>query len=493
MDSSARPNIVEQFSRSREYFVAPPAQLRSLFRDRRSWLTAAMLVLVGLLYYGYYLDLHEWLPAGGSLFVPDFPHDLHRALFLIPMLYAAISFRVRGALGVVLISTCIMVPYTWLASPFAYSLIRTLAFVFTSGTAAVLLGVAEERRIRIKRETGFITALVETAAALIIVLDKDGRIVLFNNACQRTTGYSLEEVLGKKIWDLFLLAEEREAVRQVFGKLTGGSVRSEFENYWLTKGGDKRRISWSNASLLDEQGETRYILATGIDVTRQRKAEDNIRTYAELLTEAHENERKRIARELHDETAQELARLALDIDLLISSPKLLQKASDMVERLEEFRKKTDSILQGVRRFSQDLRPPVLEDFGLIVALQWIAEELNVHYMLNVTVGVTGTPRRIMPNTELVLFRIAQEALNNVRKHAKATRVDVNLAFLPDSVRLTVVDNGQGFKMPEDRGEFVPMGKLGLLGMYERSRLIDGQFLLESDIGKGTTVDVIVSE
>lgn len=464
--------------------------MRSL-RNPHLWVLACLVVLLGLVYYGEYLNMPDWMPFGKSFFGADYPHDLHRALFLVPMLYAAARFQLKGAIVVSLVVLGIVLPYSVAVSPNRDPILRATTFTIAASLAAVLLGLAQVRWRRLEEERDFISALVDTAGALVLVLDTEGRIVRFNRACERTTGYPSDEVKGKHVWDIFLVPEQVELAKTVMQNLRAGQLPDQHENYWITKNGNRRLISWSNTAVYDYQGSIQFVLSTGIDITEQRQAEENMRIYAELVTEAQEEERKRIARELHDDTAQELASLALDIDLLISAPKNLSKPA--VDHLERFRERTDHILQGVRRFSQDLRPPVLEDFGLLVALEWAAEDLTSHYMLSSSVEVAGKPRRLSSHSELVLFRIAQEALNNVRKHSRATKVLVRLEFGPDQISLSISDNGQGFEMPKATGDFVRLGKLGILGMYERARLVNGTFEVQSEMGKGTTVKVEVTE
>ena len=122
----------------------------------------------------------------------------------------------------------------------------------------------------LEKERSFIAAILDTAGALVVVLDTKGRIVRFNNACEKGTGYFFEEVKDKSLWDLFILPEEAEYVRTVFEKLKGGDFPNEFGNYWLTKDGKRRLIAWSNTTLLDDHGSVWYVIGTGIDITERR-------------------------------------------------------------------------------------------------------------------------------------------------------------------------------------------------------------------------------
>ncbi|MBN1402528.1 MAG: PAS domain S-box protein [Anaerolineae bacterium] len=158
-----------------------------------------------------------------------------------------------------------------------------------SGGRLRLLGAAEALR----RERDLLSAVLDTAGALVAVLDRQGCIVRFNRACETTTGYTLEEVRGKTLWDLFLLPEETEPVRSVFERLRAGQFPSEHENYWLTKTGDRRLIAWTNTALLDSHGAVEYVIGTGIDITQRRQAESQRdATFQELLRARDELERR---------------------------------------------------------------------------------------------------------------------------------------------------------------------------------------------------------
>ncbi len=126
----------------------------------------------------------------------------------------------------------------------------------------------------LENERSFVSAILDTAGALVVVLDTKGRIVRFNHACERATGYTFDEVKDKSLWDLFILPGEAELVRGVFENLKGGKFPNEFENYWVTKDGNRRLIAWSNTALLSDHGSVGHVIGTGIDITERRHAEE---------------------------------------------------------------------------------------------------------------------------------------------------------------------------------------------------------------------------
>jgi PAS domain S-box-containing protein len=135
----------------------------------------------------------------------------------------------------------------------------------------------------LQKERDFVTAVIDTAGALVIVLDGDGRIVRFNRACERISGYSLEDVEGRVFWDFLLIPEEIEAVKEVFNDLRAGHFPNEFENYWVARDGSRRWIAWSNTALVDETGEVEFVVATGVDITERRQVEEYQALTARLL------------------------------------------------------------------------------------------------------------------------------------------------------------------------------------------------------------------
>jgi signal transduction histidine kinase len=210
--------------------------------------------------------------------------------------------------------------------------------------------------------------------------------------------------------------------------------------------------------------------------------------YLGLVNNAQEEERKRISHELHDDTIQELVVLSRKLDVMASDdPKLSEECR---LQLEGLRKQTNNIMLGIRRLSQDLRPAALDRLGLIPAIEWLAEDITKYSGIPIKVNFKGEECRLSEEKELVLFRIVQEAVRNIAHHSKATQAEIVIEC-SEYIRITVSDNGQGFKIPEKVDDLQTKGKLGLVGMLERSQLIGATLKIKSEIGKGTIINIEV--
>lgn len=205
------------------------------------------------------------------------------------------------------------------------------------------------------------------------------------------------------------------------------------------------------------------------------------------ITLVQEEEKKRLARELHDDTAQALALLALELDSLTNSR---ESVPDKIARkVEQMKKNVDQALEDVRRFSHELRPAILDQLGLLPALEFLVDEMNQKGRIKTRLVVSGKEHRFSGNIELALFRIVQEALSNARKHSGATRVTVSIKFSRDNIYIKVADNGKGFNVVDDSLSAVNRGRLGLTSIKERAKLIGAELNLDSAPGKGTLVSV----
>jgi signal transduction histidine kinase len=211
----------------------------------------------------------------------------------------------------------------------------------------------------------------------------------------------------------------------------------------------------------------------------------NLRLSARAREDAAAAERARLARELHDDTAQQLVAIARRLDLLGSA----LPDSPLVDQVEQIHALVDQALRNVRRISRDLRPAVLEDLGLIAALEAIVADAQRTGGPTVELRVEGPTRPLPARLELALYRIAQQALANSLAHATASRVAIELRFDADGVLLEVRDDGRGFAVPTNLAELEKGGGLGVVGMRERANEVGGRLEIEAAPGAGTVVRV----
>lgn len=208
-------------------------------------------------------------------------------------------------------------------------------------------------------------------------------------------------------------------------------------------------------------------------------------TRGELLRKVisvQEEERKRIARELHDETSQDLATLLLSVETSVGSA-----SEALKEKLMRMKALANRTLDSIHRLIYDLRPSVLDDLGLPSAIRWVAESRLEPLGIDLTFEVVGTERRLQPEIETTLFRIGQEAISNIARHAEANSVRIVIEFGDRLLRLQVEDNGKGFEPEKVVGS--ADRAIGLLGMRERAALLDGAFTIYSEPGGGTRLTI----
>jgi len=228
-------------------------------------------------------------------------------------------------------------------------------------------------------------------------------------------------------------------------------------------------------------GELEAVLAEA------REYQGRLQQLSSQVLTAHEVERKRIARELHDDTAQALTSILVRLRLLERSTE-----DEAVRRnAEELRELTASALASVRRMAVDLRPAALDDLGLVPALHAYAEKYGQSWPVKVTVRAWGIRRRLPPNVELVFYRVAQEALTNVAKHSSAGTAELAIARRSNTLTMTIKDDGVGFAAGEqlDLAGLLANRHYGLVGMFERAGLIGAQVKVSSTLGSGTQVHI----
>ena len=324
--------------------------------------------------------------------------------------------------------------------------------------------------------------LFENASDAIWVHDLNGIVVAANSAFERLTGYERDTLVGGNM-SMFLSSHGQTKVdKEAHEKVLRGEAADPYEQELVKKDGSEVIVQMGT-SLITKEGQPWAFQHIARDITEEKRIQDNLRFYVRQVNQAQEAERKRIARELHDETAQALVAVSRSLDDIASGHSQLS--------IKDIREQVRGILQEVRKFSQELRPSILDDLGLLAAVKWLASDLTKNYSIAADVEVVGKQRQLPPETELMLFRIVQEALTNVRRHSEASRVCVRVEFTDHDIKITINDNGRGFEMPARLGDLARIGKLGLAGMQERAQLLGGTLTIDSESGKGTTLSVEV--
>jgi len=215
-------------------------------------------------------------------------------------------------------------------------------------------------------------------------------------------------------------------------------------------------------------------------------ANEQQRLYLRELFNIEEQQRRHLARELHDDAAQGLIDAGHGIDEILTRTSGMPQ--DVTESLQALRRQMDEVLEATRRAIQGLRPPLLDEMGIAPALAWLCDGLSDETDIKVERDIDIRKANLTPEIELALFRISQEALTNVKKHSSATELRYTLKARDGKIKLNISDNGRGFvTLKESNARSA--GKMGLIGIRERIRLLDGTFSITSAIGEGTTLKI----
>jgi PAS domain S-box-containing protein len=344
-----------------------------------------------------------------------------------------------------------------------------------------IVNVTDRRKA--EDQAGYLELVLATVTDAVVTSDESLILTGWNAAAETTFGRRADEVLGQPLALVFrtnfVEAERAGALRTLVE--TGG-----FRGELTYQRGDGRRIRLESrvASILDGDGRRLGYVSVNRDITERRYADEAIRSLLREVLTAQEVERRRIARELHDETAQTLTSLLVGLRAIEES----QDLRGALGGTSALRRLVSAALEGVKRISRGLRPSVLDDLGLQDALERLGLEVSRTNGFLVDVDATG-PRlpRLPEVVETALYRVVQEALTNASKHASPKTVSVLIHRNPSEVRLVIEDDGKGFDPSRPLSE----GQVGLVGIRERIHLIGGSVTVESSPAQGTTIWVSV--
>jgi two-component system sensor histidine kinase DegS len=481
----------------------PPlsGRLSRLVANWRFWLVVALFALGVLLHYPQQLLGTESASLLASLGLTR--HAVERVFFLLPIGYVGLVFGLKAGLVSLGVALVIMLPRAiWISTSPSDALFESGGVIAIGLLVNLWIHFHRRDIARLQRAEDMLTKIIDGSSIPAFVVNKEHRVTHWNTALESLSAIKRREMVGTdEQWRAFyprkrpvmadLIVDEAtpdgiaEHYRGKYKKSRLITGAYEAEDWFPAMGKGGRWLHFTASPLKNDRREVIGAIETLEDVTERKKAEENRRRYLQEISRAQEDERKRIARELHDDTAQDLVILLRQVDELVSMAGKLSPPNK--KRLEKLRQQAAKVMDGVHRFSQDLRPSVLDDLGLLPALEWLTADITEHFAIAVEMQVVGSARRLPPEVDLVVFRVAQEALRNVWKHSGAKKARVTLEFGDGKGILTVKDEGKGFEMPEEIDDLTMAGKLGLAGMQERAQLIGGSLRLQSAPGRGTTV------
>jgi len=326
-------------------------------------------------------------------------------------------------------------------------------------------------------------AVVEGVPQAVYVKDRQGRYLLVNSAAARLADQAPEDMLGRDDTVVFAPPTAR-GIRDVDRRVMESGEVQTFEEAATSASGVTRTFLTTKAPYRGPHGELLGVLGTSLDITERRQIEGSLYEQAarleglsRRLVRVQEEERRHIARELHDEVGQTLTALQLALDRGAAAAGGAARVA-----IDEAREMAQELLGRVRELSLDLRPALLDDFGLVPTLLWYFERYKARTGIRVSFRRAGAEARFPPELETATYRIMQEALTNVARHARTPEAVVRLWAAPEALYVQVEDQGVGFDP-----DAVPSISNGLSGMRERAGLLGGHLTIDSAPGAGTRV------
>ncbi|HEV3221544.1 MAG TPA: MEDS domain-containing protein [Puia sp.] len=335
---------------------------------------------------------------------------------------------------------------------------------------------------------------VENTPLAVIEFNKDLFIKRWSKRAEEIFGWKMSEALGKNVYDpdfQIIYEEDIPAVDTINDQLKKGMVNRNLSlNRNYTKGGNIIYCEWYNSVLRDEHGNVITILSLVDNVTERKKTEkalkqsyEEIRQLTDYLQNIREEERRNIARELHDELGQQLT--AIKMDIVWIDKKIPEETIDIKRKLKNIIKLLDGSNQSIRRILSELRPRILDDYGLLEAIEWLSRQFTETAGIPVKFTTTLKDIKVSEKIAICIFRVCQEAFTNITRYSHAKSISNSIGIIEGNITLIIEDDGIGFDVAlvQNKKSF------GILGMKERVLSLGGKFELVSSHGNGTRITV----
>jgi len=345
--------------------------------------------------------------------------------------------------------------------------------------------IAERNRVEValRQSEERYRELFENARDAMYVHDLEGTYTSINHAAEKLSGYARDEIVGHNFSE-FVAAEHIKQVRERFCNKLAKRGETTYEVEILAKDGRRVPVEVSSRAIY-ENGVIVGVQGTARDITERKLAQDALQMFSRQLIEAQEDERRRIARELHDQIGQVLTAVKMNLHAVQRVCNTKEAGGHIRDNIEA----VDEALRLVRDLSVDLRPPLLDDLGLVTALHWYVDRYarRSEVSAEVLIEVKDPNERFSREVETACFRIAQEALTNIARHARANRVQLRLRKKHNVLILTIKDDGIGFDPKVLRRRAPRVATLGILGMQERAHAVGGILEVIAGVSRGTEI------
>lgn len=470
---------------TRAYDLSGRWQIREHLRNPRFWAVQGLVILATAVHWSFELLRGQTDAEIDGLFVV-----IMYAVYFVPVIYASLNFGREGAIPTAIWVAILGIPSILLWHSGVHRLVDGAQHLTIIGLAVVIASRVDrevsarreaERESRARRlSEARYRSLFNAAGDAILVFDERGVVREANATAVARFGLAPKDCNGAP---LSKLLGDRNAER-----LSGPARRGERCDEDIVVETAAGYV-WLEpiCNQVRSNGDPPLTQVVLRDVTAERERRQGLERYARQILQAQEEERRRIARELHDSPLQSLILLHRELDALeVGNSEL---SDEVRNELAEIRRQAVDIADELRRYSRDLRPSILDDLGLLPAVRWLVTDIADRTGIQTDLEVVGDLQRLPPELELGLFRIAQEALRNVERHAQASSVSVILTYREAQIALCIVDDGVGI---DRRGDEIQISAenehLGLLGMRERARLLGGQLTIQPVASGGTRVE-----